>query len=223
MIIAIDGPAGTGKGTISKLISERLGFVYVDTGAMYRAITLKMLRENINVDDIEKIENLLNTTKIDFEMTSTQKVLLDNEDVTEQIRLPIVNEHVSPYSAIKIIRSKMVELQRKIAEGKNVIMEGRDITTVVFPNAEIKIYLTAAAEERAKRRYKELIDKGIQTTYEETLESINKRDFNDMNKEVGALKVADDAFVIDTTELSIEEVYEKIKVYIERNCDYKWE
>lgn len=223
MIIAIDGPAGTGKGTISKLISERLGFVYVDTGAMYRAITLKMLRENINVDDIEKIENLLNTTKIDFEMTSTQKVLLDNEDVTEQIRLPIVNEHVSPYSAIKIIRSKMVELQRKIAEGKNVIMEGRDITTVVFPNAEIKIYLTAAAEERAKRRYKELIDKGIQTTYEETLESINKRDFNDMNKEVGALKVADDAIVIDTTELSIEEVYEKIKVYIERNCDYKWE
>lgn len=223
MIIAIDGPAGTGKGTISKLISERLGFVYVDTGAMYRAITLKMLREKINVDDIEKIENLLNTTKIDFEMSVTQKVLLDNEDVTEQIRLPIVNEHVSPYSAIKIIRSKMIELQRKIAEGKNVIMEGRDITTVVFPNAEIKIYLTAAAEERAKRRYKELIDKGIQTTYEETLESINKRDFNDMNKEVGALKVADDAIVIDTTELSIEEVYEKIKVYIERNCDYKWD
>lgn len=237
MIIAIDGPAGTGKGTISKLISERLGFVYVDTGAMYRAITLKMLRNDIKVDEFEKIEELLNTTKIDFvnteksdknflgtsnekqienasEKTIIQRVLLDDEDVTGKIRMPDVNEHVSPYSAVKIIRAKMVELQRKIAEGKDVIMEGRDITTVVFPNAEIKIYLTASPEERAKRRYKEFIDKGIQTTYEETLESINKRDYNDMNKEVGALKIAEDAIVVDTSELSIEEVYEKIKQII---------
>lgn len=225
MIIAIDGPAGTGKGTISKLISERLGFVYVDTGAMYRAITLKMLRESISIDDLEKIENLLNTAKIDFknveilkeDCTQTsiiQRVFLDEEDVTEQIRMPIVNEHVSPYSAVKIIRTKMVDLQRKIAEGKDVIMEGRDITTVVFPNAEIKIYLTASAEERADRRYKELIQKGIETTYEETLESINKRDYSDMNKEVGALKIAEDAIVVDTTNLSIEEVYEEIKQII---------
>ena len=196
MIIAIDGPAGTGKGTISKLISERLGFVYVDTGAMYRAVTLKMLRNDINIDELDKIEELLNTTKIDFvnakDTFSSQRVLLDEEDVTDEIRMPEVNEHVSPYSAVKIIRSKMVELQRKIAQGKNVIMEGRDITTVVFPNAEIKIYLTASSEERAKRRYKELIEKGIKTTFEETLESINKRDFNDMNKEVGALKIAEE-------------------------------
>ena len=229
MIIAIDGPAGTGKGTISKLISERLGFIYVDTGAMYRAITLKMIRENINVDELEKIEKLLNTTKIDFrnkeiyiesqiEETNDpsktkviQGVYLDGEDVTELIRLPNVNEKVSPYSAVKIIRAKMVELQRKIAEGKDVIMEGRDITTVVFPNAEIKIYLTASPEERANRRYKELLEKGIETTYEETLESINKRDFNDMNKEFGALKIAEEAIVVDTTNLSIEEVYTKLK------------
>lgn len=222
MIIAIDGPAGTGKGTISKLISERLGFVYVDTGAMYRAVTLKMLRNDINIDELDKIEELLNTTKIDFinagDTYVGQRVLLDEEDVTDEIRMPEVNEHVSPYSAVKIIRSKMVELQRKIAQGKNVIMEGRDITTVVFPNAEIKIYLTASSEERAKRRYKELIEKGIKTTFEETLESINKRDFNDMNKEVGALKIAEDAIVVDTSELSIEEVYEELEQII-KNCN----
>ena len=217
MIVAIDGPAGTGKGTISKLISNRLDFVYVDTGAMYRAITLKMLRQNISIEELDKIEKLLNSTKIDFENKNAadgkaiQTVLLDGEDVTDLIRLPNVNEKVSPYSAVKIIRAKMVELQREIAKGKNVIMEGRDITTVVFPNAEVKIYLTASAEERAKRRYKELIEKGIETTYEETLESINKRDYNDMNKEIGALKVAEGAIVVDTTNFSVEEVYEKIK------------
>lgn len=228
MIIAIDGPAGTGKGTISKLISERLGYTYVDTGAMYRAITLKMIRENIDINELEKIENLLNNTKIDFinkeidlkdeKGESTKKliqgVFLDGEDVTELIRLPNVNERVSPYSAVKIIRSKMVELQRKIAENKDVIMEGRDITTVVFPNADVKIYLTASPEERANRRYKELIEKGIETTFEETLESINKRDFNDMNKEVGALKIAEGAIIVDTTNLSIEEVYVRIKEII---------
>lgn len=225
MIIAIDGPAGTGKGTISKLISERLGFIYVDTGAMYRAITLKMLRENIKIDELDKIEKLLNTTKIDFkniqinENETMQRVYLDEEDVTELIRMPNVNENVSPYSAVKIIRAKMVELQRLIAEGKDVIMEGRDITTVVFPNAEIKIYLTASAEERAKRRYEELIEKGVETTYEETLESINKRDYNDMHKEVGALMIAPEAIVVDTSELSIEEVYEKLKQIIEQKVE----
>ena len=218
MIIAIDGPAGTGKGTISKLISQRLNYVYIDTGAMYRALTLKMLREKIEIDELEKIEDLLNRTQIDLETQSNsdiQKVFLDGEDVTEEIRLPAVNEKVSPYSAIKIIRAQMVEWQRNLAKGKDVIMEGRDITTVVFPDAEIKIYLTATPEERANRRFKELKAKGIETTYEETLESINKRDYNDMNKEVGALKIAEGAVVLDTTELSIEEVYEAIKKIIE--------
>lgn len=223
MIIAMDGPAGTGKGTISRLISQRLGFIYIDTGAMYRAITLKMLSEKIELDEIEKIQDLLNRTEIHFETQANsdveqevlQKVFLDGEDVTKEIRLPLVNEHVSPYSAVKIIREKMVDLQRRLAEGKDVIMEGRDITTVVFPNAELKIYLTASLEERAERRYKELIEKGVETTYEETLESIQKRDENDRNKEMGALKIAEDAIVVDTTGLTIEEVYQKIKEYIE--------
>lgn len=220
MIIAIDGPAGTGKGTISKLVAERLGFIYVDTGAMYRAITLKMLREKINMDDNEKIEKLLNNTKIDFKTENRdektiQRVFLDGEDVTELIRMPDVNECVSPYSAIKIIRIKMVDLQRKLADDKDIIMEGRDITTVVFPNADLKIYLTASAEERANRRYKELIGKGIETTYEETFESINKRDYNDMHKEVGSLTRTDDSIYIDSTHLTIDEVVNKIKQIIE--------
>ena len=216
MIIAIDGPAGTGKGTVAKLISERLNYVYIDTGAMYRCITLKMIRENIKLDEEEKIKDLLERTKISFKnIEDKQHVYLDGEDVSDLIRKPNVNELVSPVSAIKIIRIKMVELQRKLGEEGNVIMEGRDITTVVFPNAEVKIYLDAKLEIRAERRYKELIAKGNAVTYEETLESISKRDKNDMQKEMGALKVADNAIVIDTSYMEIEEVYEKIKDIID--------
>lgn len=216
MIIAIDGPAGTGKGTVAKLISARLNFTYIDTGAMYRCITLKMIRENIKLDEEEKIKDLLERTKISFKnIENKQHVYLDGEDVSDLIRKPNVNELVSPVSAIKIIRIKMVELQRKLGEEGNVIMEGRDITTVVFPNAEIKIYLDAKLEIRAERRYKELIAKGNAVTYEETLESISKRDKNDMQKEMGALKVADNAIVIDTSYMEIEEVYEKIKDIID--------
>lgn len=216
MIVAIDGPAGTGKGTVAKLISERLDFVYIDTGAMYRSITLKMIRENISLDEEEKIKDLLERTKITFKnLDDKQHVYLDGEDVSDLIRKPNVNELVSPVSAIKIIRIKMVELQRKLGEEGNVIMEGRDITTVVFPNAEVKIYLDAKLEIRAERRYKELIARGNDVTYEDTLESIRKRDKNDMEKEMGALKIAEDAVVIDTSNMTIEEVYDKIKEIIE--------
>lgn len=216
MIVAIDGPAGTGKGTVAKLISERLDFVYIDTGAMYRCITLKMIRENISLDEEEKIKDLLERTKITFKnLDDKQHVYLDGEDVSDLIRKPNVNELVSPVSAIKIIRIKMVELQRKLGEEGNVIMEGRDITTVVFPNAEVKIYLDAKLEIRAERRYKELIARGTDVTYEDTLESIRKRDKNDMEKEMGALKIAEDAVVIDTSNMTIEEVYDKIKEIIE--------
>ena len=216
MIVAIDGPAGTGKGTVAKLISERLDFVYIDTGAMYRCITLKMIRENISLDEEEKIKDLLERTKITFKnLDDKQHVYLDGEDVSDLIRKPNVNELVSPVSAIKIIRIKMVELQRKLGEEGNVIMEGRDITTVVFPNAEVKIYLDAKLEIRAERRYKELVERGNNVTYEDTLESIRKRDKNDMEKEMGALKIADDAIVIDTSNMTIEEVYDKIKEIIE--------
>lgn len=216
MIVAIDGPAGTGKGTVAKLISERLDFIYIDTGAMYRCITLKMIRENISLDEEEKIKDLLERTKITFKnLDDKQHVYLDGEDVSDLIRKPNVNELVSPVSAIKIIRIKMVELQRKLGEEGNVIMEGRDITTIVFPNAEVKIYLDAKLEIRAERRYKELIARGNDVTYEDTLESIRKRDKNDMEKEMGALKIAEDAVVIDTSNMTIEEVYDKIKEIIE--------
>ena len=212
MIVAIDGPAGTGKGTIAGLISKRLGYTYIDTGAMYRCVTLKMINEDISVDaDIEVIKDLLERTKIEFiNINGKQCVFLDDEDVTEEIRTPKVNELVSPVSAIKEIRIKLVDMQRELGKAANVVMEGRDITTVVFPNAEVKIYLTADASERANRRYKELIAKGIETTYEATYDSIMKRDENDMKKEMGALKIAEDAVVIDSTEMSIEEVYEKV-------------
>lgn len=212
MIVAIDGPAGTGKGTIAGLISKRLGYTYIDTGAMYRCVTLKMLNEGISINaDIEVIKDLLERTKIEFiNINGKQCVFLDDEDVTEEIRTPRVNELVSPVSAIKEIRIKLVDMQRELGKAANVIMEGRDITTVVFPNAEVKIYLTADASERASRRYKELVAKGVDTTYEATYDSIMKRDENDMKKEMGALKIAEDAVVIDSTEMSIEEVYEKV-------------
>ena len=211
-IVAIDGPAGTGKGTISKLIAERLNYTYIDTGAMYRAITVKILKNKIALDDLDSIEHLLNTTTIDFD--EKQKIILDGVDVSDEIRTQVVNETVSPVSAIKIIRAKLVELQRKLGNTKNVVMEGRDITTVVFPNAELKIYLTATLEERAHRRYKEMIEKNMNITYEQVYNTIKARDDNDMHKEVGALKIAEDAIVIDSTHMSIEEVYDEILKYI---------
>ena len=224
MIIAIDGPAGTGKGTVAKMISKRLGYTYIDTGAMYRCITLKMLRENIKLEEKDKIVDLLSKIEISFKnINDEQHVFLDYEDVSELIRRQNVNEMVSPVSAIRIIREKMVDLQRKLGNAGNVVMEGRDITTVVFPNAEVKIYLDAELKIRAKRRFDELIQKGNDVTYEEILESVRKRDKNDMEKEYGALKVADDATIIDTTNLTPEEVYEKIRLIIEKNkCDNKY-
>lgn len=211
MIVAIDGPAGTGKGTIASLISKRLGFTYIDTGAMYRCIALKMLNNNIQLNDMEKIQKLLDETKIEFmNFADKQHVFLDDEDVTEEIRTLRVNDIVSQVSAIVEIRKKLVEMQQKFGEEQNVVMEGRDITTVVFPNADVKIYLTAEPEIRAKRRFDELMAKGVETTYEETLEKINARDKNDMNKPVGALMIAKDATVVDSSNLTIEEVYEKV-------------
>ena len=218
-VVAIDGPAGTGKGTIAKLIAQELNLVNIDTGAMYRSITLEALRQGIN--SIEEKEKLIEIAKnIKIEMTNNngeQEIFLNGENVTNKIRSVEVSAFVSPVSSIPEIRELMVNLQRKMTEGKNVIMEGRDITTVVFPHANVKIYLDADVEERARRRYEENKEKGMQVTFEETLEAVKKRDYNDMHKPVGALKIAEDAIVVDTTKMTIEEVKEKVKEIILKN------
>ncbi len=216
-IVAIDGPAGTGKGTITKLIAKEMGLVNIDTGAMYRSITLECLNNGINsalsiVEDKEKIIEIAKKCKIEIEhIGEEQKIILNGKDVSKEIRSSEVTALVSPISSIPEVREIMVDLQRKMAEEKDVIMEGRDITTVVFPNANVKIYLDADVEERAKRRYKENIEKGIETTYDEVLKSIKERDENDKNKKVGALKIAKDAIIVDTTKLNIEQVKEEVK------------
>lgn len=221
-IVAIDGPAGTGKGTITKLISQELGLVNIDTGAMYRCITLKAIRKGIN--SLEKSEELIQIAKdsnIYIENhNGNQQTFLDGENVTTEIRSKEVSDFVSQLSSIPEIREIVVNLARQIADGKDVIMEGRDITTVVFPKAQVKIYLDADVEERAKRRFKENQEKGILGDYEQVLENVKMRDYNDMHKKVGALKIAEGAIVVDTTKMTIGEVKEKVKeVILERRSN----
>lgn len=207
-VVAIDGPAGSGKGTVAKLISEKLGFVNIDTGATFRCIALAMIQKDIKKEEEDKIKELLN--HIDINMKPDGTVLLNGEIVTDRIRENDVNTLVSPISVIKIVRDKLLDVQRKIAEGKNVVMEGRDIGTVVFPDADVKIYLDASPEERAKRRLKQNQEKGIESSYEEVLQNIIDRDKRDSGREIAPLRQADDAIYLDSTPLSIEEVVEKI-------------
>ena len=210
-IVAIDGPAGSGKGTLAKALSEKLNLVNIDTGATYRCVALKVLRKGISIEEKDKIIALTKKIKIDLLLDGT--VLLDGEDVTKEIRSKEVTQIVSPISSIVEVREILVDIQRKIAKGKDVVMEGRDITTVVFPNAKYKFYLDASIESRAKRRYKENQEKGIDMTYEEVYENIKKRDYNDMHKEVGSLMRTDDQIYIDTTNLTVDEevaIVEKI-------------
>lgn len=212
MIVAVDGPAGSGKGTVTKRIEKELGFLNLDTGATYRCVALETLRKGLRLEDEEKIIEVAN--KIDIEIDNTGEkdiILLNGEDVSDKIRTKEVTAIVSPISSIIPVREKMVEVQRKLAKGKDVIVEGRDIGTVVFPNAEVKIYLDANENVRAERRYKESLEKGIDMTFEEVLENIKKRDYNDTHKKVGALKRTNDAIYVDSTNLSIDEVVEKIK------------
>ncbi|MFR5683282.1 MAG: (d)CMP kinase [Clostridia bacterium] len=205
-IVAIDGPAGTGKGTITEALTKKWKFDNIDTGATYRCVAAAMLKEKIGLDQLDKIKELLERIEIKFEKQGEKElVFLNGEDVTEKIRSKEVSNFVSPVSSIKEVRFKMVELQRKLAEGKNIIMEGRDIGTYVFPNADIKIYMDADVEVRAKRRFKQNQEKGIEMTYEEVLQNIVARDENDKKKEIGALKQAEDAIYLDTTNLSVEE------------------
>lgn len=211
--IAIDGPAGSGKSTISKLLAKKLNFEYIDTGAMYRAITLKALRLNKDLED-ENSYDFLSTTILDI---ANGRVLLDNEDVSEAIRSVEVTNQVSTPSKIGVVRSFLVDYQRKISESKNVIMDGRDIGTVVLPNANLKVFLTASVECRAKRRMLEREEKGVVLSLEETIEEMIVRDTKDSTRAISPLKQADDAILVDSSDMTIEEVInEIIKLAIER-------
>lgn len=206
-IVAVDGPAGSGKSTISKIVSNELDFTYLDTGAMYRIVTLAIIKNNIDLSNEEAISKLLNNMKMDI---IKDRFYLNNEDVSDAIRGVEVTNNVSRVAAIKIVREKLVEMQRAISKGKKVILDGRDIGTVVFPNANVKIFLVASAEERAKRRVKEFLEKGIDTNYETVLEEILKRDEMDSTRKESPLIQATDAILLDTSFLSISEVSDEI-------------
>lgn len=205
--VAIDGPAGAGKSTIAKKIANKLGLVYIDTGAMYRAVTYLFLVANVNIDDMSSMENLLNKINIEFK---NNKIILNSEDITEAIRTPKVSNNVSKISSIEIVREKLVDMQKNMALNENIIMDGRDIGTNVLKNANVKIYLTASVEERAKRRFIELSKKGFNVNINEIQNEIITRDTNDSNRKLNPLKKAEDAQVIDTTNKSIDEVVNDI-------------
>ena len=213
MQIAIDGPAGAGKSTIAKLVAEKLGITYLDTGAMYRAVTLAVKRKGGNFNDQAAMIKIAEGCEISF---SDQQVFLNGEDVTDAIRTPDVSKHTSDVAPVAEIRDILVEEQRRIAKGTSVIMDGRDIGSVVLPDADYKFYLDADASVRAKRRHKELSEKGNNQTLEEIKRDIIQRDYNDMNRQSGPLIKADDAVVIDSTSMGIDEVVETIISYIDR-------
>lgn len=200
--VALDGPAGSGKSSISELVASRLGFVHIDTGAMYRAVTLEALRRNINLEN-EGEYGFVNDIEIVYINNQTY---LNQENVTAQIRTPEISRNVSLVSSFKIVRDKMVFFQRQSAKNGYVLMDGRDIGTTVLPNADVKIFLTASAEERARRRMIEQQAKGINEPFETVLNDIRIRDYKDSNREISPLRKAEDAILVDTTSMTIDEV-----------------
>ncbi len=216
--IAIDGPAGAGKSTISKVIAKKLGFIYVDTGAMYRAVALYALQNNINTRNEDGVlESVLDKIDVDIAYKdSVQHIYLNGTDVSDAIREPEVSMGASDVAVVPAVRLKLVELQRALAKRENVIMDGRDIGTYVLPDAEIKIFLTATVEERAKRRHIELVQKGVGASYKEVLEDMIKRDHNDSTRKFAPLKQAEDAVLIDTTEYDFDGSVEAILSYINK-------
>ncbi|MEI0532178.1 (d)CMP kinase [Brachyspira pilosicoli] len=207
-IISLDGPSGAGKSTVAKLVAKKLGYKYLDTGAMYRAVTLFFLNKNVNIQNDNEIISAIGDLKISFD--NNNKIYLNDVDVSEEIRSIKVVNMVSKVSSISAVRKSMVSLQRAIAENDNYVVDGRDIGSVVFPLAKYKFYIDASVDIRAKRRYEEEIQKGKNITFEEVFDSIKKRDEFDSNREDSPLVVPKDAIIIDTTNMTIDEVVQKI-------------
>ena len=220
--VAIDGPAGAGKSTIAKTVSKKLGFIYVDTGALYRTIGLKFMNEGYDEDLNCDINKILEGARVDIKfIDGEQRVFLNGEDVSELIRTPKASLMASAVSAKPEVRAFLLEMQRRLARENDVIMDGRDIGTVVLPNATVKIFLTASAEERANRRYKELTEKGMEVNYDEVLADIEKRDYNDSHRAIAPLKPAEDSVLADTSKCNLEQSVELILSIINERLDNK--
>lgn len=215
--VAIDGPAGAGKSTVAKLVARKLGLLYIDTGAMYRAVTLKALKQGLNLHEAGGLTNLARETTIKLVPGLQQSVLLDGEDITEEIRSPEVTRHVSTVASVPGVREVLVERQRQMACENGVVMDGRDIGTVVLPRANAKFFLIASAEERARRRAKELEDKGYTVDIDKLIKEIQDRDYTDSHRSVSPLVPAGDAIIIDSSGMNIEEVVDTIISWIEKN------
>lgn len=211
--VAIDGPAGAGKSTIAKILGKNFNLMYINTGAMYRAITVSALKNGISFEQVDELCKMTDALEMHFD---GDKVIVDNEDISDKITLPIISQNVSNYASIPEIRERLVSLQRRIAEKYNVVMDGRDIGTVVLINADVKFFLTAAPEKRALRRYNELSSKGIEVQYDKILDEIIQRDYIDSNRKINPLRKADDAIEIDSSDMTIEEVVSTMGEYIKR-------
>lgn len=214
-IIAIDGPAGAGKTTTAREVARRLGFVHLDTGAMYRAVALNVLRRGCILDNPEEIARVAKTTDIQIRFADgVQRIFIGDEDVTERVRMPDVTHAVSPVCEVPEVRQRLVALQRKLAESGGVVIEGRDIGTVVFPDADLKIYLTADLDERSRRRLKDLQRAGVEADLSAVDEDVKRRDLRDQSREDNPLKMAPDAVLIDTTKMTFEEQVKAIIRYL---------
>ena len=215
--IAIDGPAGAGKSSVAKAVASKYGYIYVDTGALYRALAYKAIEGGVDIADAESVRDMLSKTKLNIAYNELgQRIFLDGADVSDYIRTAAVSMGASDISAIGFVREWLLDMQKDIAKANNCIMDGRDIGTTILPNADIKIFLTASVEERAKRRYKELIEKGESVTFEAVIEDVKTRDYNDSHRAVSPLKKADDAIEVDTTGMNIEQSVDALVKIIDR-------